>query len=121
AVGRGAGGARGALAGLDPVAGVAVAAGSAIRERRVLTAERGVAGVRRAGVRVVAVRRDARGAEAALARLEAVAGVGVAARRAVRERAVLAAAGRVAAVGGARGQVVAVEGRAGGARAVLAR
>src|SRR5207245_1661711 len=55
------------------------------------------------------------------ARLEAVAGVAVAARRAVRERAVLAAPGRVAAVGGARVQVVAVEGRAGGATARLAR
>src|SRR5205814_27502 len=108
------------LAGLRAVAGVAVAARGAVRQRRVLTPAQHVAGVRGAGTVVVAVERRPGATGARLAGLGPVAHVPVAARRAVHDRDVPAAGGGIAAVGGAGVVVVAAEGRAARAHAGLA-
>src|SRR5262249_5878376 len=95
------------------------ASGTAWGRRRRAAGGRGAA-VGGARVAVVAVQGGAGVERAALVGLRAVAGVHVAARRAVRHRHVLAAEDRVAAVGRTGVVVVAVEGRAGGTRAALA-
>src|SRR4029077_17245989 len=97
------------------------AARGAVRDRRVLAAEERVAGVGRAGVPVIASERSARGADARLAGLGAVARVTVAARGAVRDRCMLAAEERVAGVGRADVAVIAVKRGARLARARDAR
>src|SRR5205085_881691 len=66
-----------AEAGLGAVAGVAVAAGPAVGDGRVLTTEDPVAGVRRARVAVVAAERDSGLAHPTDARFEAVTEVAV--------------------------------------------
>src|SRR5581483_4380350 len=122
-----------ALARLEAVADVAVAARRVVGERRRLAAgdgvarvdgawiavvaedgrvdaaARGIAAVVRADVVVVAEERRAGDADAGLARLDAVADVVVAARRAVAERQMLARRERVAGVGRARVVVVAID------------
>src|SRR5439155_257701 len=103
------------LAGLHAVARVAVAARGSVRQRRVPAPGHRVAGVRGAGIVVVAVERRPGGTGARLARLAPVARVAVAARGAVRQRRAPAAGERVARVRGARVAVVAVEGGARGA------
>src|SRR6266851_3462423 len=108
AVERRAGRARARLARLRAVAHVPVATRGPVRDRGVLAALHRVAGVGGAGVVVVAVGEGARGADAGLTRLAAVAHVPVAARDAVRRGGVLTAEYRVAGVGGARVVIVAV-------------
>src|SRR5262249_14297393 len=107
AVGRRPGHAGPGLAGLGAVAGVAVAARAAVREGGVLAAADRAPPVGGAGIVVVAVERGPRGAHAGLAGLDAIAGVPVGARVAVREGDVRAHAG-AAHVRGARIAVVAV-------------
>src|SRR5206468_1850121 len=116
-----AGGAAARLARLEAVAEVPIAARRPVRDRGVPAAEHGIAGVGRARVRVVAVRRRAGGAGAGLAGLVAVADVAVGARGPVRQRRELAPRDRVTGIGRAGVAVVADERRPAGARAGLAR
>src|SRR5205814_1419320 len=109
-----------AEAGLEAVAGVAVAAGRAVRDRAVDAAGHRVAGVSGAGVAVVAGEREAGHADPDLTRLGPVADGCVEARRSVQDGGVRAAEDGIAGVRGADIAVVADEGRAGRARAVLA-
>src|SRR5262249_232286 len=118
AVERRPGGAGAALAGLHPVADGAVGGRRPGRPGGGLGPVHGIARGDRAGVVVVAVERRPGGADAALARLAAVADGPVGARRAVRGVRVLAAVHRIAGVDGARVAVVAVGARPGGADAV---
>src|SRR5207302_10549264 len=119
-VGAGERGARGAhprLTRLGAVARVPVAARGPVRDGRMLAAGDRIAGVRGAGIVVVAGERRPGGTGPCLARLDLVAHAPVAARGPVRDRRVLAAGGRIARVGSARVRVVAVERRARGAHA----
>src|SRR6185295_18874943 len=83
-----------ALARLEPVAHGRVVAGRPVRHGGRLAAGRWVAGVRRAGVAVVADERRPRGAGARLAGLDTVADVTVRARGTVRHGRRDAARGR---------------------------
>ena len=109
------------LARLAAVAQVPVAARRAVGCDPVLAAGDGVAGVDGARVPVVAVERDAMRAAAVLARVVAVAHVGVATRGPVRDHGVLAAGDRIAGVRGTRVGVGAGERGARGAHAGLTR
>jgi len=109
------------LARLAAVAQVPVAARRAVGRDPVLAAGDGVAGVDGARVPVVAVERDAMRAAAVLARVVAVAHVGVATRGPVRDHGVLAAGDRIAGVRGTRVGVGAGERGARGAHAGLTR
>src|SRR5207244_2978238 len=106
---RGARGAHPGLTRLGAVARVPVAARGPVRDGRMLAAGDRIAGVRGAGIVVVAGERRPGGTSARLARLDPVAHAPVAARGPVRDRRVLAAGDRVARVGGAGVVVVAVE------------
>src|SRR5262249_30577219 len=113
-------GAGAGLTGLGPVADVAVEAQRPVGHGDVPAAERGIAAVGGADVVVVAVRRRGGGAVAALAGLQPVARVAVAAGGAVRDRGGAAPRGRRTAVRRARIAVVAHERRAGRTGATLA-
>src|SRR5262249_6415851 len=118
---RDAGLAHAGLAGLGAVAGVAVAAGGAVRDRGVLAADDRITGVEGARVAVVADQVGAGAADARVTLLAAVARVGVEARGPVGHRGVRAAGGGIARVVGTGVVVVAVRGRAGLTDAVLAQ
>src|SRR5262249_20105711 len=87
------------LAGLRTVAHRGVGTRRAVHDRGVLAAENRIAAVRGARVRIDAVERRARGADAVLARLRAVAHRGVGTGQTVRDVHVPAARDRVTGVG----------------------